>query len=212
MVDNNSAQILIIEDDETAAEIICDEIRDLGFSVHVAHDGEGGMKVLGTHKIIAVILDLRLQNSTIQGLQLLDWIGRNYKDVPVVVTTAHAHLAARALEKGAANVLMKPVEAKFVVKLIDKEIGIIRDKSRLTRLEKELAFYRNKYIWLGLFVLLTTVLLAVWGFVSPADIFGRVAALTVIVLAVIWWTGVGNLDLAIGKGYLRLKALRNTQK
>jgi two-component system, NtrC family, nitrogen regulation response regulator NtrX len=177
MSDMCSAQVLVVEDEETAAKVVGAEVNDLGFPVQIAHTGEAAINVLDTQEIIAVILDLRLRDSAIQGLQLLDWIREHHTEVPVVVTTAHPHLAARALEKGAANVLTKPVEVRFIVRLIEKEINLINTRTQLSSLEKEIRFYRNKYSWLSLFIILVMLLMLGWGIAAPGDVFGRGALL-----------------------------------
>lgn len=79
------AAILIVEDDKTTNDLICDYLQDAGHSVYQAYDGRGALALLAQEAIELVILDNML--SYINGIQVLNQI-RKTSMIPVLMLTA----------------------------------------------------------------------------------------------------------------------------
>ena len=79
------AAILIVEDDKTTNDLICDYLRDAGHSVYQAYDGRGALALLAQEAIELVILDIMLPY--INGIQVLNQI-RKTSMIPVLMLTA----------------------------------------------------------------------------------------------------------------------------
>ena len=52
------AAILIVEDDKTTNDLICDYLHDAGHSVYQAYDGKGALELFAEESIELVILDI----------------------------------------------------------------------------------------------------------------------------------------------------------
>ena len=103
--------VVIVEDEKPIAEaqrLILEE----EFTVHLAHDGEAGLKTITSVKPDVVILDWMLPKKN--GLEVCKAIRSNasLKHTKVVMVTAkNAHQdEARGMEFGADDYIMKPFE------------------------------------------------------------------------------------------------------
>lgn len=79
------AAILIVEDDRTTNDLICDYLHDAGHSVYQAYDGREALELFAKESIELVILDIMLPH--INGIQVLNEI-RKASMIPVLMLTA----------------------------------------------------------------------------------------------------------------------------
>lgn len=79
------ALILLVEDDTTTNNLICDYLHDAGHSVCQAYDGRRALELFATEPIELVILDIMLPY--VSGIQVLSEIRRTSM-VPVLMLTA----------------------------------------------------------------------------------------------------------------------------
>lgn len=79
------AAILIVEDDRTTNDLICDYLHDAGHSVYQAYDGKEALELFAKESIELVILDIMLPH--INGIQVLNEI-RKASMIPVLMLTA----------------------------------------------------------------------------------------------------------------------------
>jgi PAS domain S-box-containing protein len=103
---------LIVEDNETAHEVLRNLLEAEGAATLSARNGEEGQAILQSDAEIDVVL-LDLQMPLMSGEELLDWIRSDcpaHADTPVVVITAKATVeaAVRAVEAGARSYITKP--------------------------------------------------------------------------------------------------------
>ncbi|MDF2447031.1 MAG: chemotaxis protein CheY [Moraxellaceae bacterium] len=99
--------LIIIEDDETFAEVLSELAQEYGFRSVVAHDGERGIEMVKQTRPDAVILDIGLPG--IDGWQVLELLKNDplTKDIPVHCFSGHDE-SARALDLGAIAYYKKP--------------------------------------------------------------------------------------------------------
>lgn len=105
----NKPTVLVIEDDDRAAELAKTQLEAEGFSVLVASDATQGFMLLRDHPIALIILDILLPE--IDGWEFLRQIKSptsDYADIPVIVVTI-LDGANTGITLGAAQVLQKPV-------------------------------------------------------------------------------------------------------
>jgi len=99
--------ILIVEDEETIAEIVKYHLEKEGFRTLVAYDGETGLRLALEAPVDLVILDLMLPK--LDGLELLRRL-RRLRDIPVLILTAKGEELDKVLglELGADDYVTKP--------------------------------------------------------------------------------------------------------
>jgi signal transduction histidine kinase/DNA-binding response OmpR family regulator len=83
-----SGEILIIEDDDDAAELVDRCARQVGFTTRRASDGAQGLEMATAQPPIAIVLDLAMPN--FNGFQVIDALLANaaLRSVPVIVLSA----------------------------------------------------------------------------------------------------------------------------
>lgn len=134
---NNTAKILLV-DDEAAFQRLCAKwLRDQGHDVTVAGDAEETEKLLKTRDFDIILLDLALPPSfePHEGMRLLSLCPA----VPVIILTGHGNrdLALNAIEEGAWDFISKPVDPDMLKVIVERAL----EKQRL---EKELKNLRSQ--------------------------------------------------------------------
>jgi two-component system, OmpR family, response regulator len=102
-------RVLVVEDEEDLLTVLVTALREQGFTVDSAQDGESGLaKAEGTN-YDAIVLDLMLPQ--MDGFEVLNKL-RARKSTPVLVLTARDAVADRVagLNQGADDYLTKPFE------------------------------------------------------------------------------------------------------
>lgn len=104
-----SLKILLVEDNAGDARLLREMFREppRDFSFTVAGTLSDGLRLMGTEEFAAVLLDLHLPDS--QGLRTVPHVQATNPGIPIVVLTSvdDEAMAAKALEKGAQDYLVK---------------------------------------------------------------------------------------------------------
>jgi two-component system OmpR family response regulator len=101
-------RILVVEDDDKIASFLTKGLRQSGFSVDTAGDGEEALSLLRSVDYDSIVLDIMLPK--MDGLSVLRTIRREQKLVPVLLLSAKASVDNRVtgLQAGADDYLTKP--------------------------------------------------------------------------------------------------------
>lgn len=101
-------RILLIEDDETLCSTIPFELRQEGFSVDVATDGEDGLHLIREQLHDIILLDRLLPG--MDGMEILSTMRRERISTPVIFLTALGQLSdkTQGLNSGADDYIVKP--------------------------------------------------------------------------------------------------------
>jgi CheY-like chemotaxis protein len=112
--------VLIVDDEEAVCELLHEELSDRGFVCTTALDANTALSRLMAHHFDVVLLDIRLPE--ISGMDLLQTIHLEYRDVTVIMVTAinETDTVVRAIKLGAWDYVIKP----FNVDKIEKSIRI----------------------------------------------------------------------------------------
>ena len=101
-------RVLVVEDDEDLARQLAETLKDAGYAVDLAQDGEDGHH-LGLHEPYdAVVLDLGLP--VVDGLTVLERWRRDGRTMPVLILTARDRWSEKVagIDAGADDYLVKP--------------------------------------------------------------------------------------------------------
>lgn len=101
-------RLLLIEDDRKLADLLARGLREEGFAVDLAHDGEEGCRSALHLNCDAVILDVMLPG--MDGFEVLERIRSKGRRTPVLMLTARGSVPdrVRGLNSGADDYLKKP--------------------------------------------------------------------------------------------------------
>jgi len=118
---------LIIEDDKAIAEFIARGLREAGFAVDVAADGEEGLESALTMQPDVAIVDLMLPRR--DGLSIIDELRRQGRSTPVLILSARRSVddRVRGLQAGGDDYLTKPFA---FAELLARVQALVRRASR----------------------------------------------------------------------------------
>jgi DNA-binding response OmpR family regulator len=108
------SSVLIVDDEPAIVSILSTYLRDEGFQVHVAHDGDEALRIVQSERPDLVLLDLSLP--TMSGVEVFRAI-RSDSDMPVIMVTSRVDEIDRVvgLELGADDYIGKPFSPREVV-------------------------------------------------------------------------------------------------
>ena len=116
--------ILIVDDEADIRMLIAGILRDEGHGTREAADSDATLEALATRRPGLVILDIWLQNSRLDGLEVLNTIQREHPTVPVVVISGHGTIetAVTAIKLGAYDFVEKPFKADRLILVVERAI------------------------------------------------------------------------------------------
>jgi two-component system nitrogen regulation response regulator NtrX len=112
--------VLIVEDEEDIADLIADILKNAGFHPRIASGSKQAFIEMQVRVPNAIILDLWLKGSDLDGLGILEKIKSNYPLLPVVVISGHGTIdtAISAIKMGAYDYIAKPLsQEKLLITL-----------------------------------------------------------------------------------------------
>ena len=107
--------VLIVEDDESVAELVKFTLARETFDVSITHDCAGARAAIEANDYDLILLDLKLPDG--EGLELLGWIKKRRNAGLVIVMTAfrQEEKALRAFDLGAVDFICKPFKPRELV-------------------------------------------------------------------------------------------------
>ncbi len=116
--------ILIVDDERDICTLIAGILEDEGNTARRAHNSTEAIDAVRQRRPALVILDVWLQGSELDGLQLLDVIRREDPPVPVVMISGHGTIdtAVSAIKTGAYDFIEKPFKADRLLLVVDRAI------------------------------------------------------------------------------------------
>jgi len=131
-----SNDILIVYDEADIRMLIGGILEDDGHQTRGAGDSTSALEAIRARRPSLVVLDVWLQGSPMDGLEVLDVIRREHPDVPVVIISGHGNveMAVSAIRRGAYDFIEKPFKADRLLLVVQRAI----EAARLRRENEEL--------------------------------------------------------------------------
>ncbi|MEI9886944.1 MAG: sigma-54 dependent transcriptional regulator [Rhizomicrobium sp.] len=131
-----ASEILIVDDEEDIRDLIAGILRDEGFETRVAGDSDGALNAVRARRPQLVVLDIWLQGSKLDGIQVLDTLKREQPELPVIMISGHGTIetAVASIKKGAYDFIEKPFKADRLIHVVGRAL----EASRLRREVQEL--------------------------------------------------------------------------
>jgi two-component system, NtrC family, nitrogen regulation response regulator NtrX len=128
--------ILVVDDEADIRALICGILKDEGYETREAGNSAEALAAIRTRRPTMVVLDIWLQGSEIDGLEILKIIRRELPTLPVVMISGHGNIetAVASIKIGAYDFIEKPFKADRLLLIIDRAI----EASRLRRENEEL--------------------------------------------------------------------------
>jgi two-component system nitrogen regulation response regulator NtrX len=131
-----ASDILIVDDEADICELVAGLLQDEGYGTRTARDSDSALNEIKSRRPNLVFLDIWLQGSRLDGLQLLDSFKEIHPELPVVMISGHGNIetAVAAIKRGAYDFIEKPFKADRLVLVADRAL----ETSRLKREVREL--------------------------------------------------------------------------
>jgi two-component system, NtrC family, nitrogen regulation response regulator NtrX len=131
-----SAEILVVDDEADIRELVAGILEDEGFQTRTARNSDEALAAIQSRRPSLVFLDIWLQGSRLDGLQVLEAVKATHPDLPVVMISGHGNIetAVSAIQKGAYDFIEKPFKADRLILVANRAL----ETSQLKREVREL--------------------------------------------------------------------------
>ncbi|MEP7240181.1 MAG: sigma-54 dependent transcriptional regulator [Devosia sp.] len=131
--------ILIVDDEDDIRDLIAGILEDEGYEARQAHDADSALNEIAKRRPSLVFLDIWMQGSRLDGLQLLDVFQQQHAEMPVVMISGHGNIetAVSAIRRGAYDYIEKPFK-------IDRLLLITQRAMESSRLKTEVEELRGR--------------------------------------------------------------------
>jgi two-component system nitrogen regulation response regulator NtrX len=129
--------ILIVDDESDIRELVAGILQDEGYGARTARDSDDALAAIKTRRPSLVFLDIWLQGSRLDGLQLLGAVKEEHPDLPVVMISGHGNIetAVSAIKLGAYDFIEKPFKADRLVLVANRALENLRLKREIKDLK-----------------------------------------------------------------------------
>jgi two-component system nitrogen regulation response regulator NtrX len=131
-----ASDILIVDDEADIRELVSGILEDEGYATRLAKDSDEALSAIEERRPSLVILDIWLQGSKLDGLEVLAKAKRQHPDLPIVIISGHGNVetAVAAIKRGAYDYIEKPFKADRLVLIAARAL----EASKLRRENREL--------------------------------------------------------------------------
>jgi two-component system, NtrC family, nitrogen regulation response regulator NtrX len=125
-----ASDILIIDDEADIRDLVSGILEDDGHQVRTARDSDEALDAMRRRTPALIVLDIWLQGSRMDGLELLSMFKEIDPDLPVVVISGHGTIetAVSAIRKGAYDFVEKPFTAERLLLVVQRAMEAARLK------------------------------------------------------------------------------------
>lgn len=134
--------ILIVDDEADIRAAISGILGDEGYETRVAHDSDTALAALAERRPSLMVLDVWLQGSRLDGIELLDEVKQRDPTLPVVVISGHGNIetAVAAIKRGAYDFIEKPFRAEQLLLVVQRATETERLKREYEALKERIGF------------------------------------------------------------------------
>ena len=132
-----ASEILIVDDEEDIRDLISGILADEGYATRVAGDSEAALTAVRARRPQLIILDIWLQGSKLDGIEVLDVLTREHPELPVVMISGHGNIetAVASIKKGAYDFIEKPFKSARLLHVVERALEAARLKREVRELK-----------------------------------------------------------------------------
>jgi len=133
------SDILIVDDEADIRALLSDILEDEGHHTREAMDADGALAAVAAGAPALIILDIWLQGSRLDGIEVLKAVKRDNPDIPVVIISGHGNIeiAVAAIQQGAYDFVEKPFTS-------DQLLVVVARALEANRLRRENAVLKQR--------------------------------------------------------------------
>lgn len=132
-------EILIVDDEADIRELIADILKDQGYETRLAQNSDTALKAMAERVPSAIILDIWLQGSELDGLGILELIKKKHPHIPVIMISGHGNIetAVKAIKIGAYDFIEKPFKEERLLLMLSKAIEMVKLREENSELKRK---------------------------------------------------------------------------
>jgi len=133
----NTTNILIVDDEKDIRELISDTLKDEGYATRMAKESESAFAAIAERVPSAIILDIWLKDSLLDGLGILETVKRKYPEIPVIMISGHGTIetAITSIKMGAYDYIEKPFKSDRLIHVIKRALETAKLKNENAELK-----------------------------------------------------------------------------
>ncbi|KQT83476.1 sigma-54 dependent transcriptional regulator [Aurantimonas sp. Leaf443] len=133
------SDILIVDDEADIRELVAGLLEDEGHETRIAGNSDAALQAIADRVPRLVFLDIWLQGSRMDGLDLLDAIKAQHPEVPVVMISGHGNIetAVSAIRRGAYDYIEKPFKADRLILIAERALETSKLKREVSELRRK---------------------------------------------------------------------------
>src|SRR4051794_26415610 len=135
-----SSSLLLVDDNQLSREGLARHLKRNGYTVILAANGEEAIECLTEHPIDLVLLDVMMPG--MNGLEVIKFLRRidSLANLPVIMVTARGQSedVVEALECGANDYVVKPIDVPVVLSRIRTQLALRQALAKATELKQSL--------------------------------------------------------------------------
>jgi two-component system nitrogen regulation response regulator NtrX len=138
-----ASDILIVDDEADIREMVAGFLQDDGHRTRLARDSDEALRAIEERRPQLVILDIWLQGSRLDGLEVLNITKKAHPGLPVIIISGHGNIetAVTAIKRGAYDYIEKPFKADRLLLVtmraleaskLQREVRELRERSAVS--------------------------------------------------------------------------------
>ncbi|PZO79420.1 MAG: sigma-54-dependent Fis family transcriptional regulator [Mesorhizobium amorphae] len=133
-----ASDILVVDDEADIRDLVAGILSDEGHETRTAHDSDSALAAIADRVPRLVFLDIWIQGSRLDGLELLDRIKTMHPSLPVVMISGHGTIetAVSAIRRGAYDFIEKPFKADRLVLIAERALETSKLKREVSDLKQ----------------------------------------------------------------------------
>ncbi len=134
--------ILVVDDEADIRDLISGILDDEGYETRAAGDSDAALAEIEARRPSLVILDIWLQGSRLDGLELLEVIKKMHEGLPVIIISGHGNIetAVSAIKLGAYDFISKPFESDKLLILVERATEVDKLRRENIELKEKMGF------------------------------------------------------------------------
>ncbi len=131
-----ATDILIVDDEADIREGVSGILSDEGHGTRTARNADEALEAIAARRPHLLFLDIWMQGSRLDGLQLLEVVKERHPGLPVVMISGHGNIetAVAAIRKGAYDFIEKPFKADRLILVAERALETSRLKREVSEL------------------------------------------------------------------------------
>ncbi len=122
----HQARLLVVDDIDVNRKLISSQLGRHGYEIILAENGPAALKIIEEQELDLVLLDIRMPG--MDGLEVLRRLRKTHSELnlPVIMVTAEAvaEITVEALQLGANDYLVKPIDVGIAVARIETQLNL----------------------------------------------------------------------------------------